>query len=511
MRRAGVHFISLLFLMTLGSRLVLAQISVKDSLLFRLKSDVADTTMLNHLNDLAYEYNRAAMFDSSKFYVNASLELNRKLSVRSKNPQILRVLKACEASAYRYLGVANANTGNYLEALQNHFLSLKIRDALGDKAGVANCYNTIGSVYNDLGNYPEALKNYFISLKIREELGDRENIAACYNNIGLAYSQQGNYTEALNYYSLCLRTKEGLGPKVNNASVFNNIGYIYQELGNYEEAMKHYLASLKIKEERGDKAGVANSFGSIGNVLSAQGKYKEALESFEKALKIRETIGQKKGIAINNHNIGNTYFRMGNRSKARSFILKSKEISSQIGFKQGLKDCYKTLSDIDSAQGNFRGAFENRKMYVFYRDSLNNEETRKQTIQSQMTYDFEKKEAVANAEHRQELANQNALSEERSRKQKTILVMVACGLLLVLVFAGFIFRSLRITRKQKSIIEEQKNIVELQKQEVEHQKLIVEEHQKDIIDSIMYARRIQRSLLPTEIYIEKNINRLKKK
>ena len=128
-----------------------------------------------------------------------------------------------------------------------------------------------------------------------------------------------------------------------------------------------------------------------------------------------------------------------------------------------------------------------------------------------MTYDFEKKEAVANAEHKKELENQTELAEEKSRKQNLIIIFVIGGLLLVLIFAGFVFRSLRITRKQKNIIEEQKNIVEKQKEEVEHQKLIVEEHQKEIIDSITYARRIQQSLLPTEKYIEKNLNRLKNK
>ena len=92
-----------------------------------------------------------------------------------------------------------------------------------------------------------------------------------------------------------------------------------------------------------------------------------------------------------------------------------------------------------------------------------------------------------------------------------ILLFVGCGLLLVIIFAGFIFRSLRITRKQKDTIEMQKSIVEQQKREVEQQKNLVEEHQREIIDSITYARRIQRSLLPTAKYIEKNINRLKKR
>lgn len=42
----------------------------------------------------------------------------------------------------------------------------------------------------------------------------------------------------------------------------------------------------------------------------------------------------------------------------------------------------------------------------------------------------------------------------------------------------------------------------------QHQKL--EEKQKEIIDSITYAKRIQNSILPTEKYIDSNLKRLKK-
>ena len=101
-------------------------------------------------------------------------------------------------------------------------------------------------------------------------------------------------------------------------------------------------------------------------------------------------------------------------------------------------------------------------------------------------------------------------TEEKSRKQRLVLLLVSCFLFIVIVFAGFVFRSLRITRKQKEIIELQKILVEEQKLEVELQKHKVEEHQREIIDSITYAMRIQRALLPTEKYIEKNMNRLRK-
>ena len=45
---------------------------------------------------------------------------------------------------------------------------------------------------------------------------------------------------------------------------------------------------------------------------------------------------------------------------------------------------------------------------------------------------------------------------------------------------------------------------------IEKQKEMVEEKQKEILDSIHYAKRIQRALLPTEKYFEKNIKNLKK-
>jgi hypothetical protein len=51
-------------------------------------------------------------------------------------------------------------------------------------------------------------------------------------------------------------------------------------------------------------------------------------------------------------------------------------------------------------------------------------------------------------------------------------------------------------------------IITAQKMEVEQQKGLIEEKQKEIVDSINYARRIQRSILPTEKYIERNLKKL---
>lgn len=68
---------------------------------------------------------------------------------------------------------------------------------------------------------------------------------------------------------------------------------------------------------------------------------------------------------------------------------------------------------------------------------------------------------------------------------------------LIILIALIAIKLLRTNRKTNKILKAQKEIIE--------------EKNKDITDSIYYARRIQRSLLPPEKYIQKNLDRLKKK
>ena len=77
-------------------------------------------------------------------------------------------------------------------------------------------------------------------------------------------------------------------------------------------------------------------------------------------------------------------------SQSRIYYNDAKKTALVIGSKNTLRDLYFQLAYIDSTTGNYKEAYEDHKRFVLYRDSLDNEETRKQTIQSQMTYDFDK-------------------------------------------------------------------------------------------------------------------------
>lgn len=64
---------------------------------------------------------------------------------------------------------------------------------------------------------------------------------------------------------------------------------------------------------------------------------------------------------------------------------------------------------------------------------------------------------------------------------------------------------------QFSKVETLQKKTEQQAHEIEMEKLLVEEKNKEILDSIHYSKRIQKALLPSEKYIERNLKRLIKK
>jgi serine phosphatase RsbU (regulator of sigma subunit) len=72
------------------------------------------------------------------------------------------------------------------------------------------------------------------------------------------------------------------------------------------------------------------------------------------------------------------------------------------------------------------------------------------------------------------------------------------GLLIVSLLAFFIFKGLKNQRQANAIIIKQK-------EEVHKQKEIIEEHQKETIDSINYAKKIQYALLAQDDLLKRNI------
>jgi len=524
--KPSLYFFSLVLLIFIGTGVCAQNVKKTDSLRAVLKLSATDTNRVKSLNALALEF-RNKDKDTSIVLSTQALELAQNLNWKSGI-----------ATSCHQLGLFNHLKSNYAEALGYYSRAVTVLAQLEKEAPSpqktfflnrrGSTLNNMGIIYRVQGDYPKALDHYLKALRIKEELGKKAEIAHILNGIGLACLQtdpqksMGHYLKSLELYSE-LKDSAGI------ATVYGNIGLVYFDqakktsvtLNNgkrdslFNKSREYQEKALTTDENLGNTHNVARHLGNIGAIYFYQAPYTGsktkttqtyslALHYYLKALAILETLGDKNLIAQNHANIGSLYGMLGQYDKAETYLKKALSVAREMGTLESIKGNQQNLSDLYTLKGNYALALEYYKAYVQTRDSIYNEENTKKTVQSQMNYEFDKKEAITRAEQEKK----DLLAKEEIKKQALIRNSFICGFVFILLLALLIYRSYRNKQKVNLIILKQKEEVERSKQVIEQQKTLVEQKQKEVLDSIHYAQRIQNALITSERFIEKNLNRL---
>lgn len=386
------------------------------------------------------------------------------------------------------------NTGklDYSRQLKQLFNTLKVAENTNGADSVISILNKIGSIYNMTSNYPEALDTYLKLLKFAENKKNKNGIAAAYGNLGNIYTVLKNYEKALEYYSNAIQLCNELKDSRKAAVYLASIGNIYWNLADFSSALEYHLKALAIDEELKNEAEISREYTNIGAIYGelATNKqkysssqidslYKMALGYYFKTLAIvpKSPSGYKaRAVALGN--IGAVYTEQKKFTEAEKYLLEAVSIFENLGARDYI--CYfnKNLSDLYEQTNKSKKALEYYKKHIELRDSIFNVETTKKIVQAEMNFDFEKKQAIEKTKQEK----QNALAEETIKRQKQQRNFFIISFLFVIGLGLFIYKESRA--KQKANIE------------LTHQKQIIEEKNKNIIDSIDYALLIQRAMLP---------------
>ncbi len=528
MTRVTKHCLSFfLFLnLLLTATGAVAQHSKLDSLSSLLKKDREDTLKVYHLILLSDQYQKKGDQDSSEYCNSTAQKLLDKLYPSPDERNCVLYLQY-SAFVFNNRGISYKNQGDYLKSLQEYFKSMKLNEKLMElnkkegQEGLAKNYSNIGIVYKEQGDFPNALEYSLKALKLDELTGDKKGMAMRLGNIGIVYKEQMDYVKALDYYFRALKIDEELGNAAGVARHLGNIGIIYKNQGNYKKALEYLNKALTIDGSIKNKAGCSRHLSNIGSVYKMQSddpKCSEvdrkeylvsALDCFLQVLKMTEEMKAKSGISIALCNVGSVYLRQKKFKASFEYLYKALAMAQDIGAMDKLKENYGELSGLyenstiplpDTLGGKLLNMEEMRlraihyyKSYINLRDTLFNEENNKQLIRKELNFGFEKKEAAVKAEQ----DKKDALAQEELKQKEKQRNYFILGFALVAFLSLFIFRSYK--QKQKA------NVI------ISLQKILVEEKQKEILDSIYYAKRIQTSLLPTEKYIERSLKKLKDK
>ena len=346
--------------------------------------------------------------------------------------------------------------------------------------------NNIGLFYEfHKGNSSKALEYYLKALKLFKKIDNLNGEAMLLNRVGGIYTSQDNIEKGYEYFKKSLALYQSIGEQQEISNPLNNLGSYYKDKKDFTTALYYYKKSLAIDLKVKNKQGSATLYSNIGRLYTDQKNYPKALISFIKGLSIFEEMEDQLGISLILNNIGQVHYLQGDYQSAFVNAENSFIIAKKNGYQARMSSSALLLSDVYEKQDKPVKALEMFRLYSLTKDSLTNVNTKSDAIRQQSKYEYENQKAIDDAVHGKQLA----IEQEAKEKQQVIIYAIGFGLTLLAAFLIFVFNRLRLTRKQK-------NIIELQKKDVEVAHIEVSEKNQEILDSITYAKRIQTAILP---------------
>jgi serine phosphatase RsbU (regulator of sigma subunit)/tetratricopeptide (TPR) repeat protein len=380
--------------------------------------------------------------------------------------------------------------------------------------------NNIGYYFFNHTSHIDSAEHYYkLGLEINEDIQSYNNMVVSYSNLANVYQNNGKLLNALELYLKALSYEQQASDKTGIMAALNNISNIYLYLNDTTQALLYLKRGFLVAQKLEDKNMKAHVLHNMG-ILLAPRNYHEGLRSLQESLQLRKEIGDKKGIAqtlIGLSGFANEQFdhELADRYlKEAEPIIKELKNPLLLGlFYRTRSDAAKTRKDWEGAIPDFLKAVECLKeanavndlletikgdislfdepkyrqkklelIELYY--NLSKIQNKNSTQRAALKLQYESQLKLKDTEYRaeQQLREEKVRSEKR--KQSFITTGIGIILLITVVFCFFIFKALKANREKTKVIDKQKHLVE--------------EKQKEIIDSINYSKRIQNSFIPSD-------------
>jgi serine phosphatase RsbU (regulator of sigma subunit)/tetratricopeptide (TPR) repeat protein len=393
-----------------------------------------------------------------------------------------------------------------------------------------------GWYYQDLSKYEVSREWFFKALDHYKEAGAYQNVANAYGNIGNAYFDIDDLAKSLEYHQKSILLNEQIafsatdpeqreGAEKGKAYAFTNVASVYLILKEYDKSLKYQFYGLHYEESINDSLGMAISYQGIGDLYEKLGKKDSAYFYLESAKRIfkneRYTYGLTRTLMAMAQLETDSTIARGYLLNALDLAIESQESRGQVGIlgtlirggydlpsqtlKQFVEDLrilqedkvltetsygsYLSLAQYYYRERDFKESAEAYKEYLNY-DQANQIKNQANNLKSELVRNELQLKSVSDSLRIQTEFAQKSLEDERKiSNQKTIITIAIAGGVLMLGLLFFLFKNIK-TKNLNNRMLASKN------QRIQDQKEIVDEKNKQITDSINYAKRLQGAILP---------------
>jgi tetratricopeptide (TPR) repeat protein len=476
----------LLLLLSLVYSISFAQsIFEADSIRKLIKTDKEDTTKVNHLNKLVDDLQ--FVWAESEPLINEQIQLSKKLNFWRGQARAYLQFSWCYSVLSDHKHATNYCDSAMLIFKKNNY-----------QLGIASALSSKGAIVGKVGSTDESYRLYMEALAIFENIGSEKGIAMALVNIANVQSNQGDIDKATTNMKKALAVYIKTKNLKSQGVCYSNLGNYQNKKGHPDSAIYFFRKALAIKLLQGDVRGEAASYGRISGVHEQYGNMDSAIIYANKELQLFKGLNDKSKMSNTLVDVGLLNLKLSKTDQAIKLCTDALTIGEEIGEQSIKRDACECLAQAYAAKKDGLKAYNYLSQFIQLKDSLSNSEIDKEIARTEISYQYEKEilaDSIRTAEIQKSML---AREQQKLEKQRIVTIAGIVGFLLALLLAIVFYKSAK-QKSRDNILLEEKNLI------IEEHRSVLELKNKEILDSIKYAKRIQMAMLPNEKYIERNL------
>lgn len=433
------------------------------------------------------------------FFLYVLLQLN--FSLFAQETEL--VIDSLEKNAHRinsdperlekYIEWTRENEGkNYSVALHFGEKAVELAQKIGNKEREAYALNSLGNTYWYMNELQKCMNYYIKAMKIRDEIQDKRGMGTSRINIGSVLSEQGDFKNSKRYFDEALSIFKSIKNTEEECATLVNIAEWHYYQQEHDSAIYYYKKAkeIAIRDHYPDQVTQINN--GLAGYFRRKDEIPKALELYEENIKIDKESGDIYSLTVTLNNLSLAQSAMGDYKKAIETSLQSLELAQQIDNHASIQYALGNLAEYYKQIGDYKNAYQYQNYFLAYFQESVDAENKRIGLEIEARFQDEKKQLqIDRLKEKEKLQQEEIRNKEiEADSERKTKIMFGGGFLFVLLIAVLIFRSLRQNQKTNRIIL-------AQKKEVEHQKELIEDKNKEILDSINYARRLQDAIIPS--------------
>lgn len=427
------------------------------------------------------------------FLVSAAIS-KYSLSISKRNTLNKNVVKTYLAlcRTYRVKGIYDTAL-IYVDSARAFAIQKKLSDQYG---GISD---TEGLVYMRLSNYEKATICFYQSISYSETIHDSLKLRQATEHLGSVSFYRHDYANAVKFYKQALRYFPGRQESLAYFSTLDNIGLAYSNLKVMDSALHYQRQGVQALEKMKDSVLMAESYINIGSTLLELKRFKESELYFTKANLIHTRLNNVYGTQLSNLYLGRMYLKSGRAQQSLVYLEKAYSIAQKLKLPAQLKESLTSLTTAYEATGDYKKSLQYYDLLVTMIEDLYKQENSIAINELSTQYETKKKQQEI-----QLLTSEKEVQRQRIGKDRYVKLFIgSLASLLLILSLVFIFR-FRKKRKDNLLLLEKNQAIALQKEKIEQQKELLQDKNKEITDSINYAKRIQASVIPSSNLIKRH-------